>query len=113
MDHHGGVHTREGAALEHQDLAPSALFSRRPEYPHTETEVVSDRGQCESGAHGGRRDDVVPARVAHCGQRVVLRADRHHELSCARARLECRGEVVDPLVDFEPACPHGVGHGAG
>ena len=64
-------------------LPPPPSSAGVPEDAHGEPELVRHGGQGEAGADRGRGDDVVPAGVAHVGQRVVLGADGHDELAAA------------------------------
>ena len=74
----------EGAAFEHEHLAPAALLGRRAEHADRQAELVGHRGQRQAGPDGGGGDDVVPAGVPDVGQGVVLGADGDDELPVAR-----------------------------
>lgn len=70
MDHHRGVQSVEGAAVEHEDLPAAAFLGGRAENGDGEPELVGNVGQPGGRANCRRGDDVVPARVAQPGQRV-------------------------------------------
>ena len=107
MHHHRDVEAVEGAAVEHQDLAPAAFLRGRAEDDHGRVDLVGDTREPDRRAHRARRDDVVPARVPDVGERVVLRAALlagahvHHDLAgfagIERAK-RIGGDVVEHLV---------------
>jgi hypothetical protein len=84
MHHHGRVDSGEGAALEHQHLAPAAFLGRSAEHADGQPELVRHRGQGQSSPDSRCRNDVVPARVPDVGQRVVLGTEGHDQLSVPR-----------------------------
>ena len=101
VHHHGRVDAREGATLEHQHLAAPALLGRRAEHAHAEPEVVRHGGQRQPGPDSRGGNDVVPARVPDVGQRVILGAHGHDQLSVTTPGLECGRQVVDALAHGE------------
>ena len=88
MHHERGVNPGEGAALQEQDLAAAALLGGRPDDADGQADVVRDPRRRDGGTERDRRDDVVPARVAHAGQRVVLGTEREMQRAAAGARDE-------------------------
>ena len=93
-------------------LPPPLLLGRRTDHLHGDAELVGERGERETGAHGRGRDHVVPARMADARQRVVLRTDRDRERAGARGRDERRREVAHPGFDGERSA-QSVGHPLG
>ena len=81
VDHHGGVHALEGAPFQHEDLASTALFGRRAQHSHLDSDLISHRGQGQPGTDGRGGNDVVPAGMAHVGQGVVFGAHGHHQFT--------------------------------
>ena len=113
VHHHGGVDAGEGAAFEHEHLAPAALLGRGAEHADGEPELIGHRSQRQSGPDRRSGDDVVPAGVPDIGQGVVFRAYGDDEIPVARAGLERRRQLVR-----RPGAPRGprpqrLGHGAG
>src|SRR5262249_58713131 len=62
----------------------------------------------ESGADRERRDQVVTARVADVGQRIVLGADRHVQGAAAGAGEEGGGDAADTALHLEAPGVEGV-----
>jgi hypothetical protein len=88
VDHHGGVDAVEGAPVQHERSCPAPLLGRRAEHPDLQADLVGHGGQGQPGPHRARRDDVVPAGVAHVGQRVVLGAHGDDQLAVTGPGLE-------------------------
>ncbi len=89
MDHHRRVYTVEDAGIEHGDLAAAALFGRRADDPHRESEILGAAQERDAGPHRRGGDQIVAAGVTDFGQRVVLSADAEDHR--ARARLGDEG----------------------
>jgi len=74
-----------------------------------EAELVCLVPECEGRSERAGGDDVVPAGVADAGQRVVLSADRQHQVAMATARREGGGKLAHTLVDVEAVLLKGAG----
>ncbi len=75
MDHQREVLVGEDTGVDQCLLAVAALLGRRPDHAHPQPDFVGDRGEADRRTKRGRGNDVVPARVANLGQRVVLGDD--------------------------------------
>jgi hypothetical protein len=112
VDHHREVRAVEAAGAQHQDLAAPTLLGGGTEDPDREAELVGQRCQGQPGTDGGRRDDVVAARVPDPRQGVVLGADRHRQGPGAGLRDDRGVEPRRPVLDVEPSRGQCLGHPA-
>jgi hypothetical protein len=83
VHHHRSVDVVEGPLARHQHLAAAALLGGRAHDPHAAARSFGHERSGQPGAQPGGGDDVVPARVAHPGQRVVLA--EHGDAGAGRA----------------------------
>ena len=83
MHHHRHGDVVERPGLQHQCLAAAGLLGGSSQQRHRQAQVVGHLGQRQRGAHRRRGDDVVAARVADLGQRVVFGADPDDQRSAA------------------------------
>ena len=88
MHHQRRVHSVEGAAVEHQDLAAATFLGRRADHRQRDAELVGERREREPGSYRGGGDDVVSARVTDHRKRVVLGADRDVQRPVAHLAAE-------------------------
>ena len=139
VDHHRGVDVAEDAGVQELDLARAAFLRGRPHHrdPAREGEARPgearrDDGERRAGAGARRRDDVVAARVADAGERVVLghhrdrravpgsghlgakrgRQAAHAALDAASLALEELGQPGGRLLLLEGQLRDGRGSGA-
>ena len=84
MDHHGCCGVIESSGFYQVHFAAVALFGGGAQDGEAETERVGQGEKRQAGAHRGRGDDVVAARMADARQSVVFCAD--DQLRAGRAR---------------------------
>jgi len=88
--------------IRRKSRAAAAFFCRCAEHLQRDTEFIGERRERESRAHRGRRDHVVPARVADAGQRVVLAEDGDRRaLAGLDGRAKRRVDAGDTPLDLE------------
>jgi len=102
MGHQRAMKVVEDTLLDHDDLAAATLFGRRANDADLHAELVGHRGERDPGADRRSRDDVMAARVAHFGQRVVLGDDRDIERPWPVSPDERRLKSSDVALDCEP-----------
>src|SRR6185369_5089550 len=86
--------------LDHADLAAAPFFGGRAEKLDRALDPIFDRRKREKRTERASRDEVVPARVAEVGQRVVLGEDGDLRTAArADARAERRIESGESLLD--------------
>ena len=95
MDHQREMLVAEDAGVDQRLLAVAALLGRRPDHAHAQADLVGDRGEADRRTERGCGDDVVAARVADLGQRVVLGDDGDVQRPGTEAGCECRLESAD------------------
>ncbi len=109
VKHHRDVHPLEDARPDHLDLAAATLLGRRSEEDDVPADGIGDAGCGDERADRPGRDQVVPARVTHAGQRVVLgengraRTPARSTGSGVRARTNGRRHPGDATLDPVPS----------
>ena len=101
MDHHGRVHVLEEARVQEVDLAAASFLRRCAQHDDREVEFGGDRGESNARTHRGGRDDVVTARVADVGQRVVLGAEHHVQAPRPVGRAKGGGQTGHAAFEAE------------
>ena len=82
MHHHRGVDTVECAGADHQFLAAAFFFRGRSQQANRAAQPVAHCIERKRRAERGRGDQIVSARVADAGQRVVLGQQSHPRARC-------------------------------
>ena len=77
MNHHRRIDAVERAGSRHQFFAAAFLFRRRPQQPNGAAQAIANGDQAERGAQSGGRDQIVSARVADAGERIVFGKQRN------------------------------------
>ena len=77
MHHHRQVDVVEGAAADHELLAAAALFGGRAQDGDPSPEGLGDLRHGDARAEPRGADDVVPARMADAGERVIFAEHCH------------------------------------
>ena len=108
MHHHRRADVVEYSAFEHEDLAATGFLGGRTDHADGDAEFVRERGQTDARADRGRSNDVVPARVSDAGQRVVLGAEREHQVTAAEPGIEGGRQVGDAGAHLETAAAQHV-----
>ena len=88
-------------ALSSNTFPPPDSSAGCAEQHDLEAEVVGHLGQCERGADGRGRDDVVAAGVSEPRQRVVFGADADHQRAAAELGTERRVQPAGRSGDLE------------
>ena len=113
VGHHREVKARERPSFQHLDLASAAFLRRRAVHLDGQPEVVCHLGQARSRSQRGGGYEVMPARVAQPGERVVFRAqaDAGRAVAVGRVQRGLQSEETalygKPEVDERLADPRG------
>ncbi|GBD85473.1 hypothetical protein BMS3Abin02_01881 [bacterium BMS3Abin02] len=99
VNHHRDRCTVKCAGVDQVDFPAFHLFGGSAENGHTKPQLIRQSGQCQTRAHRRRGDDVVPARVADTGKRVVFGTDHHLRPVCSGPRHESGVQTVGRILD--------------